>query len=147
MSDRENAASDIAQGSAWNSVQRVDRATVLSTGGGYVRYSLASDRAPRVLHHVTFRALYEPLFDRRQVRSQFSMTCANLAEFDVFWNPMKRKIIARSVTCSRRFALPAGVVKVGTYSSPFSAEDFLNDLDCLLATNDHPPALAAAPGV
>ena len=127
MADLSNPASDIAHGSMWEAIGSSRRVAVISTAAGHVRYE--QDGATVVAHHHLFRFSFRPLYDRRQVKSQFSMSCANLGEFSVYWLPSHRRIIARSCSCSRRFAIPPGAVHVGVYSHPFAAEDFLEDLD------------------
>lgn len=151
MSDRANPAADILPRSVWEPtgpfivplIVRSTRIAVLSTAGGYVRYR-RGDEPAQVVHHATFRRWFRPLYDRRAVRSQFTMSLANLGEFRVFWLPDLRRMVARSVACSRHFRIPEGAVPVGTYSSPFTADQFLDDLDCVLATLDHEARSAAA---
>lgn len=83
----------------------------------------------RQLYHRAFRAAHTPLYDRPDARSQFSMCCANLAEFRMYWDPPTGKLIARSVICARAFKVPPSVIAIGVYCAPFDPEDFLNDLD------------------
>ncbi len=151
MSDRANPAADILPRSIWEPtgpaivplIARSPRIRVLSTAGGYVRY-VRGDEGVVLVHHFEFRRWFQPLYDRRAVRSQFTMSLANLGEFRVFWLPALRRIMARSVSCTRQFAIPAGAVLVGTYSHPFRADAFLDDLDCAIATHEHAAAASAA---
>lgn len=128
-----SAVADISPRSTWEARGGTGaRVRVIAAASGYVTFG-ATGCLPVTLHHVEFRRQFEPLYDRRKVRSQFSMTLANLGEFQVFWIPGRRTIAARSVGCSRRFALPAGAVSVGVYAQPFDSEEFLGDLDDVLA--------------
>lgn len=131
MADLSNPASDIVAGSVWEAIGSTRRATVIGTAAGHVRYRIVEE--VRVCHHHLFRFTFRALYDRRQVKSQFSMSCANLGEFSVYWVPSHRRIIARSCSCSRRFTVPDGAVHVGVYSQPFSAEEFLEDLDAAIS--------------
>lgn len=131
MADLANPAADIAPGSVWLAIGSSRPVTVVSTAGGHVRFR--SGDYVEITHHHHFRFSFRAVYDRRQVRSQFSMSCANLGEFSVYWLPSHRRIIARSCSCSRRFTVPPGAVHVGVYSHPFAAEDFLEDLDAAIA--------------
>ena len=131
MSDHANPAADILPRSIWEA-QDGERGRVLGTAGGYVRYRLG-DAAAMVAHHLTFRRAFALIYDRRAVKSQFSMSCANLAEFRAYWTPGARKLVARSVSCQREFRIPADAILVGLYAHPFNADAFLADLDCVLA--------------
>lgn len=138
MSDHANAAADILPRSIWEA-QDGERVRVLDTGGGYVAYVKANGAA-RHVHHRTFRREFQPLYDRRAVKSQFSMSCANLAEFRAYWTPGARKMVARSVSCQREFRIPADAILIGLYAHPFNADQFLADLDCVIATHERQQA-------
>lgn len=143
MSDHANPASDILPRSVWMDADDV-RVIVLSTAGGYVRFHALG--APVLMHHFAFRRLYQPLYDRRAMKSQFSMTCANLGEFRAYWFGDPGRFLARSVSCQRKFAIPANAVEIGLYAAPFNPDAFLADLDCTLATLDRQSARATASG-
>ncbi len=70
--------------------------------------------------------------ERARIRSQVSMTLANLAAFKLFWLPSRRRILARSVSCTRHFRVPVDAVLVGTFERPIAAADILRDLEELL---------------
>ena len=74
----------------------------------------------------------------------------HLEHFEVYWVNSIRGIIVRSINATRIFRLPAGTVSVGVYASPFKTEDFLDDLEGVLAklaaTHDHDEALIASTG-
>lgn len=131
MTDHANPAADILPRSVWEAKDG-ERIRVLDTGGGYVAYVKANGAA-RHVHHSTFRREYQPLYDRRAVKSQFSMTCSNLAEFKAYWLPGERKLVARSVSCQREFRVPAEAVLIGHYAHGIDAEAFLKDLDCVIS--------------
>lgn len=128
--DHANAAADILPGSVWESLGV--RVKVLSTAAGYVRYR--QDVGLGLQHHAAFRRAFRPIYDRRAVKSQFSMSCANLDQFHAYWLPSAKTLVARSIACRRRFRVPPGAIHVGTYANPCSADAFLDDLDCVLAT-------------
>lgn len=131
MSDRENPARDILDGSTWE--RQGALVEVLSTAGGYVRIGDGT-----VMHHTRFRAQYTQPYDRSRFRSQFSMSLCNLEEFHAFFSPSVRRFFARCVSrppeeafkaTRGAAALPPDCVFVGTYAKSFSASDFLNDID------------------
>jgi hypothetical protein len=74
----------------------------------------------------------------------------HLEHIEVYWVPSIRGIIVRSINATRIFRLPAGSISVGVYAQPFKTEDFLNDLEDVLAklaatrTADHDEALIAS---
>ena len=112
------------------------------------------------MHHLAFRRAYtllyrrgaEPDLDptepwrysRRAFKSQFSMTCANLAEFRAYWIGDPLRFLARSLICERQFRVPGGAIEIGVYERGIDPETFLADLDCVLLTHDIKRALAAA---
>lgn len=85
-----------------------------------------------MLHERDFRARFAPIYDRAAIRSQFSMSLANLGEFRVYWLPEPRRIMARSVSCTRQFRVPPGAELVGVYSAPCRTDAFFDDLDDLI---------------
>lgn len=142
MSDHANPAADILPRSVWES--RGNRVRVLGTAGGYVRYVHVEGPPAMLAHHAAFRTHYSPLYDRRQVKSQFSMSACNLPEFKAYWLPEKRKMLARSIACQRQFRIPADAIEIGLYAHPFNADAFLADLDCVIASLDIQRAHSAA---
>jgi len=64
---------------------------------------------------------------------KFSRNATNLAHFEMYWVPSIRGVIARSVNATREFRLPPGTISIGIYTHPFSVEDFLGDLEDILA--------------
>lgn len=137
-----DAIRDIPEGSTWiDATGR--RATVRTAAARHV--SFASAFGPITLHEIQFRAWFSPLYDRQAIRSQFSMSLANLGEFRVFWLPAHRRIMCRSVSCTRHFSIPEGALEVGTFSDPCRMADFFEALDfvVLRALEDTDEARAA----
>lgn len=74
-----------------------------------------------------------------RVRAQFLVSLCNLQSFHAFWEPYAEKLLARSTkrtvaeayqpSRGRGGAVPASAVYVGTYTTPFSPDQFLEDLD------------------
>lgn len=144
------AVADISPSSLWAS--RVDRAQprvrIMAAADGYVAFRPGGARA---MAERDFRAAFEPVFQRfEKYRSQFQMSLANLGAFRAYWVPArlelpnKSPLVARSVSCSRRFALPGEALLIGTYSYPCSVGVFFEDLDDVLASIEQRPHLAAA---
>lgn len=73
------------------------------------------------------------LIERRRYKRQFTMTLANLSHVEMYWSPSRRRVLARAAKCSRRFTLPLDAMLIGEYAHPFNVNDFLGDLDDLLA--------------
>jgi hypothetical protein len=67
------------------------------------------------------------------LRQRFRMIIANLASAEIYWSRSRRGLVARATSCVRRFALPKDARYIGTYSDPANANDFLDDLDDVLA--------------
>lgn len=125
-----NAIPDILPGSTWIAVDG-SRAIVRTAAARYVSFMASGIMAPPV-HESAFRARFQPLYDRAAVRSQFSMSLANLGEFRVYWLPERRRIVARSVCCTRHFAVPEGAQLVGTFADPCKADAFFEALDVVV---------------
>lgn len=146
-----NAIRDIAPGSLWrDSFGNV--ASVISAAAGHVRWLwrgqetvIVPQRWPRgsLLHERIFRETFSPLYDREKIRSQFTMSLANLGEFRVFWLPDLGRIMVRSVSCQRQFRVPKGALIVGTYSAPCKAEDFFEALEAVILAPAQAKARAA----
>lgn len=79
--------------------------------------------------------------ERLQIRGQVSMTLANLAAFRLYWLPNLRRVCARSLSVTRRFAVPAEAVLVGEYEAPIPTGDVLADLEELLERLPEPAPL------
>lgn len=135
--NRDRIAADIAPGSTWVSDSSAVR--VISVCLGYVRYM--DGDVLGIEHHELFRSRFEQPYDCRRVRSQFSMSLQNLLEFHAFWSRSTRKMFARSVrdpqdayhAARGRPALPNDALLVGTYAHPATPDDFLQDLNDLIA--------------
>lgn len=142
MSDHANPAADILPRSVWDG--RGSRVRILATAGGYVRYVRLEGPPSMLVHHLAFRREFAPRYNRRAMKSQFSMSCSNLAEFRAYWIGDPERFLARSVACQRAFRIPAGAVEIGVYAHPFNPDAFLADLDCVIATIDNQARRSAA---
>ena len=125
-----NVIRDIAPGSIWIGLNGC-RITVLQAAARHVL--IRRDILRELLHERDFRAEFSPLYERREMKSQFSMSCANLGEFRAYWIGDPARFLARSVSCQRKFSIPARAIEIGLYVAPFDPEAFLADLDCVLA--------------
>lgn len=128
-------ARGIAKGSLWESPYGA-LARVIAASSGFVVVvplpTATQHRQALTLQECAFRATFAPLYDRAKVRSQFTMSLANLGEFLVYWVPSMRRILARSISCSRQFRVPEEALLVGAYAAPCSVREFLDDLDELI---------------
>ncbi len=132
-----NAIREIPPGSTWNDGEG-RLAVVRQAAAGFVSFILRGRVKPLVdlvetEREADFQRRFRPLYDRAKVRSQFSMSCANLGEFRVYWLPAHRTIMCRSISIRRRFTVPEDAVLVGVYCAPCPAADFLEDLDNVIA--------------
>ncbi len=77
-----------------------------------------------------------PLTDeeRAAARSSFSCAMANLWDASIYWHPHQRRILCRSTIARKRFRVPMDAVLIGRYSRPFSASEFIRDLEQRLKT-------------
>lgn len=132
-----NSICDIVPGSTWNAADGAS-AVVIAAADGYVGFRRSSGSIT-VEHERDFRRAYCAIYDRAKLRSQFTMSLANLVEFTAWWLPSQRKLVCRSVACSRRFAIPLGALPVGTYGEPCSAQTFFEDLDDVLRRHGSGP--------
>lgn len=136
-----DAIRDIPTGSTW--IDAAGRwATVRTAAARYV--SFVADGSRGTVHESEFRRAFSPLYDRQAVRSQFSMSLANLGEFRVFWLPEHRRIMARSISCTRHFAIPEGAREVGVFSGPCKMADFFEALDFVVLRALEPAAESRA---
>jgi hypothetical protein len=101
---------------------------ILDAGERHVSFRRIGGPA-ECLHEMRFRERYRPYYNAPALRSQFQVSLANLERFNVFWVPRLRRILARSIGCTREFAVPDGALHVGIYSQPCSAKAFFSDLD------------------
>lgn len=135
-----DAIPDIVPGSIWLRTDGGPRARVIAAASRHVVYRDAEGaiRQPsQLLHENAFRATFLPLYGRREMKSQFSMSIANLGEFRAYWIGDPGRFLARSVSCQRKFSIPARAIEIGLYVAPFHSDSFLADLDCVLAAIDH----------
>ncbi len=126
-----NAIPDIPAGSTWIGEDGA-RAIVRTAAASHVVYTRETGARPlrlEVVHANDFRAAWAAIYDRAAIRSQFSMSLANLGEFRVFWLPEQRRIMCRSVSCRRHFAIPDGALEVGTFANPCKSDAFFEALD------------------
>ena len=145
-----DAIPDILPGSIWIPVgPPAPKVRVIAAAARHVVYRDAevAYRPPVypariVMHERAFRAAFYPIYDRQQVRQQFTMSIANLGEFRVYWLPGVRRILARSVSCRRQFRVPDGATLIGTYGEPCEPAALFRDLDALLCVGA--PATEAA---
>ena len=81
-------------------------------------------------------------YDRKRLRSQFSMTIVNLQSCHAFFSPALKRFFGRNTKRPPDQArspsrgspgVPHDAVFIGTYSHPCSAEVFFEDLDDALA--------------
>jgi hypothetical protein len=84
--------------------------------------------------------------ERARARRHFSACLCFLSHVEMYWLPSSRAVRARSVVAERRHALPPDAVRIGVYSHPFPAGDFLGDLDDLLAIAASKPNTASTIG-
>jgi hypothetical protein len=68
-----------------------------------------------------------------RMRQRFRMILANVFSADIYWSPSRHGLISRATSRTRKFEVPRDAVFVGTYSHPSNANDFLDDLDDVLA--------------
>lgn len=120
-----DAIADILPRSTWIAADGM-RVVVTCAAARHVAYR---DPEPAVLHEIQFRASFRPVYDRAGMRQQFTMSLANLGEFRVYWLPEHRRIMARSISCTRQFRVPPGAELVGVYSAPCRTDQFFDDLD------------------
>lgn len=66
--------------------------------------------------------------ERRQLRSQIACSLCNLHAFRLFWLPVHRRIMARSISCTRQFRVPPGAELVGVYAHGVDSAGILDDL-------------------
>lgn len=148
-----NAIPDISPGSLWRGPMGAV-AVVASAAARHVSWRWSATGQPVVIvpaafpagfcfDERTFRTHFAPLYDREKVRSQFTMSLANLGEFRVFWLPDLGRIMVRSVSCQRQFRVPDGALIVGTYSAPCKAEDFFEALEAVILAPTQAKARAA----
>lgn len=135
-----NTIPDILPGSVWIGANGC-RVTVVQAAARYV--VVRREAVMETMHERDFRAAFTPLYERAKVRQQFSMSAANLGEFRVYWLPEQRRIVARSISCNRHFAVPAGALEVGVYSAPCSITTFFEDLDETIARGQSAQRAAA----
>jgi hypothetical protein len=131
----------ILPGSTWIGRDGPGYARVLEAVSGHVRF-IDHAGAMRTVHHLQFRDLFEAPYEARAVRSQFSMSIANLVSFHAFWSLALKRLLARSsnrsIEDSRKAArgspaLPPDAFHVGTYAQPITADAFFTDLNDALA--------------
>jgi hypothetical protein len=121
---RDRSAADIGLGSIWC---RGDGtcAIVRSVNARHVTFT---DHVGAIdtFHVNRFREVFvESPYDARDVRSQFSMSVANLDSFHAFWSPSQKRMFARSAACRPedvrtaargRPPLPPDAEFIGTYA-------------------------------
>jgi hypothetical protein len=89
---------------------------------------LALDKAAAIFRELEHLSMEE----RRLLGNSFSSTLVKLSHVTLYWDPRKRRILARVAVGKQRHPLPAGVHAIGTYAHPFPTNTFLGDLNDLL---------------
>lgn len=84
--------------------------------------------------------LHPAFHEKRTYKRQFAMSLANMAHLRIYWSPTTRRIYARRVNAKLHFPLLPDAHLVGTYTHPFNGDDFLGDLDDLIAKLNFPTA-------
>jgi hypothetical protein len=137
---------DIQQGDIWidqrwTGEPREAQVAIVSAGNKYVVFMRHREPEPPMFAE-HFRERFAPLIARARLRSQFSMSLANLDNCHVFFSPTLRKMFARSArvdpgevfnSARGRPALPKDSLHIGTYADPVSPEAFFEDLHDELA--------------
>jgi hypothetical protein len=141
-----NPIRDIGRGQIWR--DRRDGALVIIVGAGnaYVDY-LPSGRGARpvTVWDGEFRKHFAPLYDRAHERRQFCMRLANLGSFTAYWLAGKAKVMACGLTRARPYNRDVTDAHlIGTYATPCDPEQFLDDLDDVLAKLNRPACTATA---
>lgn len=73
------------------------------------------------------------LVERVRFRRLFTAALCNLSHLEAYWCDAEMRLLFRSVITSKRHPIPESARLLGVYSHPFGAEDFLSDLDDVLA--------------
>lgn len=130
-----DAIADIPPRSTWIAPDGT-RASVIAAAARHVTFTRVSPIVPgpllafpETLHERAFRSAFQPAYDRAALRQQFTMSLSNLGEFRVFWLADRRRIMVRSISCTRHFAIPEGAMLVGVYSNPCKPDAFFEALD------------------
>lgn len=135
---------DVRRGDIW--VETADQSQVIIVGAGnhYVEFMRAGGTVEVPVYAKHFLKRFAPLnYYPEAISSQFLMSVANLVTCHIFWCPMnRRRIFARSTARAPQDSyaaargsppLPKTAIYVGTYSHPFPADQFLGDLDAVIA--------------
>jgi hypothetical protein len=136
------------RGSTWlDSAGR--RALVLGAVRGWVSFVFMDEPRPRRVRNLQqflFTAAFTPEDAwKSTVRSRFSMSLVNLSQLHAYFCAATRKFFARSTNRSPEQAraptrgspaVPVDAIYIGTYSHPLRAEEFLGDLDDVLARQE-----------
>lgn len=75
--------------------------------------------------------------ERARLRQKFASSLCTIQSMLVYWSPALRQIYARSEQAMKRHVLPDDAVHVGRYGYPCNPDDFLGDLDAVLARLEH----------
>lgn len=146
---------DIRTGEIFIDRRDGSRVIIVAAGNHYVEFMRGCDHI-EIFYERHFRERFAATYDRARLRSQFSMSLANLDSFHAFWCPASQKLFARSAgravedaykpSRGRGGALPRTARYVGTYSNPCSPSTFLENLDDHLAKLQRCASLATATG-
>lgn len=123
---------DIPKRSIWVDADGT-RVVIVVAAEGYVSFVRAKGEKPQTIHEQAFRARFESLYDRAALRSRFSMSLANLVEFRAYWVPSQRRVITRGIASTKPWPIPPDSEFIGRYAHPCSSEDFIEDLDNVIA--------------
>lgn len=127
-----NSIRDISPGSLWID-EYGELVTVAHAAAGYVLLPVRCEGEHfTIIPERRFRLTHSPAYAREGVRSQFTMSLANLLELTAYWLPERRKLVCRSRNARRRFSVPPAAERIGDYGYPCSTESFFDDLHSLL---------------
>lgn len=71
--------------------------------------------------------------ERAAIRRRFVILLCNFQCMEMWWCPIRSRLILRSPAAQKKQRLPSTARKIGLYTHPFGADAFLGDLDDVLA--------------
>lgn len=77
--------------------------------------------------------------ERAHIINSFGSYLANWGELDLYWVPSEKRAAMRRVITERaRRRLPEGSIHVGRYQAPCPCDDYIEDLEDVIASLNSP---------
>lgn len=103
----------------------------------YVRTEDVEGLPAPSIYYLRFLEAFAPCDEHAKLRRTFVALLCVRREFTAYWRPSEGRVILRKINAAKRHALPPDAVLIGRYAHPFSGDQFVADLEAVIAKIEH----------